>query len=155
MTQEKAFEIFKPDLTDFGKVYKKYGLVQAIYAPENITIETWTFDGLETTNTSKQNDMLVRNLQTEWQECYLVPENKFFDRYILFYNTECGSIYIPKGKIVACMYLGQDCSFYAPWGKLMMLKTGDYIASPYPQFDEVYRIAAKEFQETYKLDDLN
>ena len=153
MTQQHAFDIFHKDLLEFGKIYKKFGLVQAIFVSENINVETWTFDGLETTNISKKNDMLVRNLQTEWQEIYLVPENKFYERYDFFYATEAGSIYMPKGRILAFNYKGDDCSFFAPWGQLMILKNGDYIASSYPEINEVYRIAAKEFYETYKLDE--
>ena len=34
----------------------------------------------------------------------------------------------------------------------MVLKTGDFIVSPCPDFKEVYRIARKEFFETYEED---
>lgn len=151
MTQKEAFKTFYPFLLQSGKVYQKFGLVHAIKMSEGIYVETWTADGLETTNISNTNDMLVKNLQTEWQEIYLVPEEKFYKRYIHFYNTDVGAIFIPKGKIVAFVHQGEDTEFYAPWGKLMILKTGDYIASSYPELNEVYRIAAKEFHETYKL----
>ena len=32
----------------------------------------------------------------------------------------------------------------------MSLKTGDYIVSPSPTYQEVYRIASQEFFETYE-----
>ena len=32
----------------------------------------------------------------------------------------------------------------------MALKRGDFIVSPYPELNEVYRIARKEFFETYE-----
>ena len=35
----------------------------------------------------------------------------------------------------------------------MPIKDGDIIATPLPKKDEVYRIAKKEFEETYKLKD--
>jgi hypothetical protein len=34
----------------------------------------------------------------------------------------------------------------------MTLKTGDYIVAPCPKLSEVYRIARKEFLETYEED---
>ncbi|MBW6451365.1 MAG: hypothetical protein K0B02_01395 [DPANN group archaeon] len=39
--------------------------------------------------------------------------------------------------------------FEAPWGEEMIAKMGDFIVTP-PTKDEVYRIALKEFNETYK-----
>jgi hypothetical protein len=42
--------------------------------------------------------------------------------------------------------------FVASWGRNMVLKTGDMIVSPCPNFSEVYRIARQEFDETYKID---
>jgi len=35
----------------------------------------------------------------------------------------------------------------------MVLKTGDMICSPLPEYGEVYRIANKEFNSTYKEND--
>ena len=62
------------------------------------------------------------------------------------------AICIPKGKVKATIYHGEDTEFVAKWGRLMSLKTGDYIVSPCPKLNEVYRIARKEFLETYEED---
>ena len=37
----------------------------------------------------------------------------------------------------------------APWGEKMIVKVGDYLVSPL-NYSEVYRIAEKEFFETYR-----
>jgi hypothetical protein len=71
-------------------------------------------------------------------------------RYKFFYFYENGAVYIPQGKILACRYYGSDLEFVAKWGRLMSLKTGDYIVAPSPNYSEVYRIAAQEFYETYE-----
>jgi hypothetical protein len=39
--------------------------------------------------------------------------------------------------------------FVAPWGESMIVKPGDYLVTP-PEKNEIYRIAQKEFEETYK-----
>lgn len=151
MTQQEAFRAFGNDIIFFGELYKKFGLVHAVIASGGEYIETWTADGLETTNTASKGDFIVRNLQTQWQEIYIVPSFVFYDRYDLLYRTECGAIFKPKGMILAVMYNGKDRKFFAPWGTLMQLKTGDYLVTSYPECNGIYRIAAKEFHETYEL----
>ena len=152
MTQQDAYEQFFP-LIDFnGKLYRKSSLVYAFISNDKEYVETWTNDGLETTNYSKPGDFIVQNLQTENQERYVVPEYMFKLRYKFFYWYDKGVICMPTGKVKAIQYSGEDTVFVAKWGRLMILKTGDFIVSPYPDFQEVYRIARKEFFETYEED---
>lgn len=73
-----------------------------------------------------------------------------FNRYKFFYYYEKGAVYIPKGKIIACRYYMPSLEFFAKWVRSMPLKTGDYIVSPSPVYQEVYRIAAQEFFEIYR-----
>lgn len=152
MTQKEATRAFLNDIVFFGELYKKFGLVSAIIAKGGEYIETWTADGLETTNTAIEGDFIVKNLQTEWQEIYIVPASVFHKRYDYFYTTEYGAVYKPTGKIMATVYHGNDIQFYAPWGTLMQLKTGDYLVTSYPECNGIYRIASKEFFETYTKD---
>jgi hypothetical protein len=37
----------------------------------------------------------------------------------------------------------------APWGSEQTAKEGDMLVSPWPALDEVYRVALREFRETY------
>lgn len=152
MNHEDAYNSFFPLINEAGKIYRKYALIFARPAKENEYIETWTADGLETTNYAKKDDLIVKNLQTEFQEEYIIPEDMFYKRYIKLYDDGNGSICKPIGKIKATIYHGEDTEFVAKWGRLMILKTGDFIVSPYPDFQEVYRIARKEFFETYEED---
>jgi len=150
MTQEEAYSYFFPEIRDNGQEYFKTCLIYAYPAHLNQYIETWTADGLETTNYAKEGDFIVQNLQTECQEQYIVPCDMLFSRYTFFYYYDKGAVYIPSGKIIACRYYGSGLEFVAKWGRLMSLKTGDYIVSPSPYYSEVYRIASQEFFETYQ-----
>ena len=155
MTQQEAYSYFFPVIRDNGQEYYKTCLIYAYPAHLNEYIETWTADGLETTNYAKEGDFVVKNLQTECQEEYIVPSDMLFSRYKFFYYYDLGAVFIPQGKIIACRYYGSDLEFVAKWGRLMSLKTGDYIVSPSPYYNEVYRIASQEFFETYqKIDDI-
>ena len=152
MTQEEAYQILYPLIEQNGKLYCKCSLVYVYKAKEGEYIETWTADGLETTNYSKVGDFVVQNLQTECLEQYIIPEDIFFKRYEFFYFTGEGAVYKPTGKIKAAKYCGEDLQFVAKWGRLMSLKTGDFLATPYPECNEIYRIANQEFFETYEED---
>lgn len=151
MTQKEAFDAFANDIIFFGEIYKKFGLVQAVIASGGEYIETWTADGLETTNYANPGDFIVKNLQTEWQEMYIVPSDVFLSRYKLFYLTDVGAIYLPTGLVLAVIYHGKNRKFIAPWERWMELKTGDFLVSSYPSCDGIYRIASKEFYETYEF----
>ena len=149
MTQIEAFNNYYPLIKNNGKVYSKYSLIRAFIAFGGEHIETWTADGLETTNIANEGDFIVQNMQTESKEIYIIPPDMFHKRYKYFYTDGFGAIFLPKGKVFACEYTGEQTSFIAKWGREMILKPGDYIACPFPESREVYRIAAKEFYETY------
>ena len=65
--------------------------------------------------------------------------------------------YRPTGKIVAveltderlrALELPPEFHFTAAWGENVTAKAGDFMGGP-PDFSEVYRLARKEFVETY------
>lgn len=150
ISQKQFFETYSPYLLEYGFNYFKYSLVLARKAVAGEYIETWTADGLETTNYANPGDFVLMNLQTEYQEEYIVSEDMFFKRYKFFYYTgENSAVYKPIGRVKAIPYYGDETSFIANWGRPMALKSGDFLVSPYPDLNEVYRIAAKEFFETY------
>ena len=150
ISQKEFFQTHFPYLMENGFDYFKYSLVMVRRAIPGEYIETWTADGLETTNYAKEGDFVLKNLQTEYQEEYIVTEKMFFNRYKFFYfSDENNAVYMPKGKVKAIPYYGDETSFIANWGRPMALKPGDFLVSPYPDLNEIYRIAAKEFCETY------
>ncbi|RRD38437.1 hypothetical protein EII29_10370 [Leptotrichia sp. OH3620_COT-345] len=148
---------------DFSKVqiYEKYKEVYARKAVEGEKIKTYTKDGFETENTAKKGDYIVKN-NTEAKEMYIISEEKFNSRYEFKAVADSEwKIYKPIGKIkgikVNVKILKQlgikkgKKEFYiiANWGEKMTVKINDYLVSPLDN-TEVYRIAEKEFFETYR-----
>ncbi len=50
MNQKEAFELFYPLIEENGKIYFKCSLVYVVPAQKGDYVETWTADGLESTN---------------------------------------------------------------------------------------------------------
>ncbi len=142
-----------------GAFFGKTKNVFAKKAEGGEPVVTLTNDGLETVNTAQKGNYLVKN-QTEAAEVYVVEKDAFDKRYEwLNYAAEGFDEYHPTGKVIAieltperqkALELPATFHFEAPWKEDMVAKTGDYIVCP-PDFSEIYRIARKEFFETYEL----
>ena len=148
---------FLPLLEQSGRKYKKKSLVRAKKAEPGLLVVTKTSDGDETQNTADAGDWLVEN-QTSTNELYLVKASTFKKKYTLIQSLEKGwGSYQPKGEVLGLKVsesqleaLGAKkvLEFQAPWKATMIVKTGDMLVVP-PEKDEIYRIAKKEFGETY------
>lgn len=159
ISQKQMLEHFIPIFEKHGKKYKKKTLIKAKRATEGEIIYTRTSDGVETKNTAKVGDFLVVN-QTSSSEKYLVNKQSFEKKYELKGALEKGwACYSSKSYIWAIEFseenllqLGQQnqVCFEADWGEDMIIKKGDFLVAP-PELNEVYRIAKKEFGETYQL----
>ncbi len=158
LTQQELLEKI-----DFSKaqIYEKYKEVYARKAVPGEIIKTYTKDGLETQNMAKEGDVVVKN-STEAEEMYILSEAKFNSRYELKSDVDNEwKLYRPLGKIkgikVGNKVLKQlgiekgTKEFYimANWGEKMVVRKNDYLVSPLDN-SEVYRIARKEFFETYR-----
>ncbi len=139
--------------------YRKYRNILAKRAQAGEKIETITADGLETVNTAQAGDYIVRNT-TEAGEQYLLGAEKFEKRYSPLAPPDANGwqMYEPNSVIFAielspdllqCLQWPPEFYFIARWGEKMIAKTGDFLALP-EDCSEVYRIAGKEFFETYK-----
>ena len=154
LTQQEACDIFLPYIKENGKEYAKFKEIWARPAVSGERVVTETDDGEETRCTAKDSDMVIKST-TEAQEEYLLAGEKFKDRYEELEEKDAEwTKYKPTGKIHAAKFdheklnLPKTCYFIASWGEEMIIKDGDMIATP--DQDEVYRIAIKEFNETYK-----
>lgn len=158
ITQEQMLEHFRPILEELGKRYQKKSLIKAIKAIPGTRVVTKTSDGTETENIAEAGDWLVEN-QTSSSEQYLVKAETFAKKYSLSHSLGRGwSCYKPKGDVLGYQIqeadlkkLGGDphVKFQAPWRDYMILKAGDFIVIP-SEKEEIYRIAKKEFKETYE-----
>lgn len=164
LTQAEMMKEFAPALVYGGKRYAKKTVVRARLAVEGEVIVTITGDGKETQNTAKAGDYVVEN-QTVVKEQYIVIGTIFKKRYELIHSEKIASTafflpYKAVGKCVGIIYNGRvntenlstdpvEMKFMASWNEEMVLKPGDMLVAPLPATNEIYRIAAKEFEETY------
>ena len=157
LTQKDMLAHFLPLLEKGGKRYKKKSLIRAKKAHPGLLVITKTSDGEETQNTAEAGDWLVEN-QTSTNEWYLVKAETFMKKYNFVQALEQGwGCYQPKGEIRGLVLtkthfeeleVGKILEFQAPWKDTMIAKIGDMLVVP-PEKDEIYRIAKKEFGETY------
>ncbi|MEM9919796.1 MAG: hypothetical protein AAF990_17000 [Bacteroidota bacterium] len=161
-TQQEVQKAIIPILQAEGKVYRKFNKIMAREATGGEVIRTITKDGIETINQANPGDYIVQN-QTEAKEQYIIRSNKFEARYVL--DTMIGDsgigVYKPIGKVIGIkmdearlkeLSLDEVFYFMASWGAEMIARKGDYMVCP-PDLSEVYRIAEKEFYETYEIDE--
>ncbi|MEM1319822.1 MAG: hypothetical protein AAGG75_06165 [Bacteroidota bacterium] len=158
LTQIEIQELILPLLKEKGQLYRKFKKVFARRAVDGERIDTITDDGLETTNTAESGDYIVTN-QTGAEESYILTPKKFEARYEWLQSDASGRhLYQPKGQVMVLemtteqlhtLQLDNPFYFIAPWGSEMIVKTDDFLVSP-PDYSEVYRIARKEFFETYQ-----
>ena len=156
--QNEIKQMVLPLLKSKGKSYRKFKKVLARKAKEIERIATITDDGLETTNRAKTGDYIVKN-QTGAGEEYVMSPQSFKDRYKYKKRSKSGySEYEPIGRITALevnksflkkFKLDEEFFFEAAWGSKMVVKEKDFLVCPVSG-DEIYRIARKEFFETYE-----
>lgn len=113
-----------------------------IHSGLDTLIETFTSDGKETENIAKNNDVIICGPSLEK---YVLLNNKFIQKYEI--NN---GIAIPEqSPRTVAEYLGEEeIYFTASWGEQMVLKNRDFLVK---DGDHYYRIARKEYLETYNL----
>jgi hypothetical protein len=152
MSQADAVARFSPMIEEKGRDYAKFTRVEA--RPEKVgeKIDTHTGDGKETTNTAKEGDMVLCNIDTAAKEEYILSADKLAKRYKeLGEGSRDGwKLYQATGEFRGYEYHGEEMHFIATWGEEMVLKDGDMIGTPLPGKNEVYRIAKAEFLSTYR-----
>lgn len=157
ITQQEMLAHFLPILENNGKRYKKKSMIRAKKAKPGQLVVTKTSDGDETKNLAQAGDWLVEN-QTSTNELYLVKSETFKKKYTLVQALEHGwGCYQPKGEILGIVVevnhldsfnVSSVMEFQAPWRDTMIVRPGDMLVVP-AEKDEIYRIAKKEFGETY------
>jgi hypothetical protein len=161
--QKDLVKTLKSVLPEAGRDFKKFQIVKARTAKEGEEIVSVVESGRETVNIANKGDYLVEN-QTGAKELYIVSGATFGQRYTEESKLdEAWSVYKPLGRVKGievdrCVLnlFGQQGSFYilAPWGEAQYVEEGDMFVTTLPLQDdiEIYRIAHKEFSETYEAD---
>lgn len=149
---------FLPQMEEHGKRYKKKSLIRAKKAEPGLVVVTRTSDGYETKNTAEKGDWLVEN-QTSAKESYLIKAETFEKKYTLMDSLGKGwGCYRPIGEIYALKASEEDLKYFgakaemefqAPWKESIVVKPGDFLVISLDK-SEIYRVAKKEFTETYE-----
>jgi len=158
ITQQNMLDYFLPIFGIKGKNYRKKSLIKAKKAAPGLLVITKTSDGEETRNTAEEGDWLVEN-QTSSEEKYLVKSDIFESKYEMVHSLGDGwACYKPKGIMSGYELQANDLKhfevndrleFQAPWKDTMFVRVGDFLIIP-PGKKEIYRVARKEFLETYQ-----
>nr|WP_307775197.1 hypothetical protein [uncultured Cetobacterium sp.] len=149
ISQENLKEQLVPKLQK-SVVFEKFKPVLVRKGVLGENIKTYTKDGLETSNTVVEDSYIIKNM-TEAKEQYIIKKDKFEKRYKFVKSIDgVWGIYQPIGEIKVVKIKNKD-EFYivAPWGEKMIVKENDFLVSPL-DYSEIYRIANKEFFETYR-----
>ncbi|MDX1912621.1 MAG: hypothetical protein SFV22_14105 [Saprospiraceae bacterium] len=157
-TQEEIRKLLQPAFDTDSRCYRKKTDVLVRAAQEGELIITCTADGEETRNKAEAGDFVLKN-KTEAGEEYLVSKETLDDRYTFLEKAdEVYARYRPNGTIQAIsldeayftsLSLHNPFRFMAEWGETMIVRAGDYLVRT--DSGEVYRIARKEFFETYEI----
>ena len=147
-------------LLETGLDYRKFQTVKARKAGAGERIVSTVESGRETVNTAGAGDYVIEN-QTGAREQYIVSAEKFRQRYAEDRELDDGwTLCRPMGQVkgievdrsILNMFQ-QEGSFYitAPWGEAQKVDEGDMLVTTLPLTGkpEIYRIARKEFAETY------
>ena len=158
LTQQELKARLLPVLKEKGTAYRKFQAVIARIAEGGEIVETVTNDGHETTNQANAGDYIVKN-STMASEVYIIRPTSFSKRYIFERKLSDGySRYLPIGEVIAITLNDEvlrifdrqhELRFVAPWNELVLAKSGDLLVCPV-DYSEIYRIARKEFGETYR-----
>jgi hypothetical protein len=159
VSQSEMLRIFAPLLLEFGQKAQKKTRIWARPALEGERVATITSDGPETENTALPGDVVVRN-QSGAQETYVLPKNIFEKKYhptgqkdaeweeFAPQSTVC--VLELRPEILQRVGFPPAFQLMARWQEPMQVRQSDYLATP-EDGSEIYRIARKEFEETYQL----
>jgi hypothetical protein len=156
-SQQEIIVHFFALLKEEGQRYTKKSLIRAKKAIPGMLVITRTSDGQAVENTAVEGDWLIEN-QTAVAEHYLVKEAIFSKKYTLHQALGEGwGAYSAKGWVYAkqvtineihAVARSHTLDFEGPRNKTVSLHLGDYLVIS-PDQSEVYRITAKEFEQTY------
>lgn len=133
--------------------YQKSGVYNYEVAKQDGTCTTKHGDKVEVANTPySAGDYLLTDTLGG---VFPVEPNTFRKRYEIL-NEESDTLRgtaKAKGQCWAIQWTDAPTEFTSPWNanEGMIIETGDYLASPNPEFTEAYRIKKEEFEKSYAL----
>ena len=143
-TRKKALRYHFYNIVD-GIISDMPSLSYGVNNKDSLSVDTETSDGKETTNTAMKEDIVMSGPSSEK---YVVKKSKFHKMY----TGEIGEdVEVEQSPRMVAEYTGdEELQFTASWGENMILKPGDYIVKE-TDSSGYYRIAKKEYEETYNI----
>jgi hypothetical protein len=144
-----------------GRVFAKTAKIHAKCAAASGTLETFIKGQKETSKAYRPGDYIV---QGPSGERYCVDGDAFHQRYAHAFEpaqskplqAEGFRLYSAIGRVWAHQLGEEECTlsfpagkFMAAWGEPMVVAQRDWIVTPHPAANEVYRIEVDAFAETY------
>ena len=161
ISQVELCEKLLPLMQGSDCVFRKKAPIMARPAETGELVETITSDGKETEQTAKPGQFVAEN-QTDSLERYLISTETLQARYEPGEKRDdIWQEYLPTARVRAILVdanlarrLNRSTPFevMADWGSPQRVEAGDMLVSPLPELREIYRIAKKEFGQTYKPD---
>ncbi len=136
---------------DKVSVYRKCGEHDIRLAVPGEVVDTVIDGELETTNTARQGDFVVRGRKGER---YIITAETLRARYgepISPPDPEGYRRYPGTGLLYAFRYEGAPFRFMAPWGEEMIANPGDYIGTHAIGSNKFWRVEKSVFAATYIL----
>ncbi len=162
ITQSGLIDVMMPVFRNTGKRFYKFKQVRARKAIVGERIDSHTSLGFETSNTARAGDYVVQN-QTDAMEQYLVSKEVFElkyglkaeenDEWAVYQSSSSSTVLGLTVDENVLKLLGKSDAFYieASWGGMQKCMKGDVLVALNEPSNEIYRIAQKEFSETYQL----
>lgn len=160
ISQEAVKTIFASSFDELAKTYKKFRPVCARKAKVGEKILSIPSDGIETETIAKDGDYVVQN-QTESEEQWVVKNDEFHEKYepvgnphgkewAVYTRRENTSVRALEmtAQLLDVLHLQKYFYLMPVWDEPQYVTIGDFLVNPIGK-DEVYRVARKEFLETY------
>lgn len=148
--------MYEPNDFKDAKLYTKFGKVLWRHATPGETVLTVIKGVLETANTAKTNDVVVKNFNVgQSTEEWIISYDKLKERYFRLGKTHLidgkeWQLAEARGFVKAIEHRGESFEMTAPWGEHMIVNDGDFIAQNVNDEDDIYRIEREQFLATYK-----
>ena len=161
-SQAETVALWQGPLRHEGGVYCKTAQMHAKLALDDGVLETIVDGIVETSKTYEKGDFILHGTQGERYTMAALDFSVRYERNRPTEATEPALVeegfkrYQAKGKIWGFEVTEEDvqrtfpaAQFIAAWGSPMVIEAGDFLAMPFPQGGEIYRIKRSAFDNTY------
>lgn len=164
-SQAETIARWGPVLQMHARAYCKTASVHAKVAQFDGTLATVLQGTVETTKRYNKGDFIIHGVEGERYTMSALDFSARYDRSNFSSQLDADSAlakegfraYVSKGRIWARELSADEVTDFFPeekfvtrWGSVMRISSGDFLAMPFPNGDEIYRIEKKAFAVSYQ-----